>query len=64
MEKIKILGSKLGSNEEVTHRIKLGNAAFSDYKKMWINNKHIGQTTKIKLYKSVIVPIMMYNAST
>ena len=60
----KILGSKLGSNEDILHRMNLGCIAFANFKKIWKNSKYIETNTKIRLYEALVVPVIMYNSGT
>ena len=64
MRNTKILESKLGSNGEILHRINLRCASFAKYKEIWRNNKHLSTHTNVRVYQSLIVPIIMYNSST
>lgn len=57
---VKKLGSKIGDNADINIRIKNSNSAFNSMWKVW-RSKHIARSTKIRLYKACILPILMYN---
>ena len=60
---LKVLGSKLGSNEDIRHKINMGCITFK-YKGIWNEKKHLDKKTKIRLYEALVVPIMIYNSCT
>ena len=31
---------------------------------IWIRNQYVSQKTKIRLYKAIVKPVLLYNAST
>jgi hypothetical protein len=55
------LGSRIDPVTDITIRITSGNFAFKSLNKIWRNYKHIRLSTKIKMYNTYILPIMMYN---
>ena len=59
----KKLGSLLGDTEDMENRIKLSWAAMSQMKKLW-KGKKVSTKRKIKLYKSLVKPILTYNFGT
>ena len=60
----KILGTKLCSTKDTVSRINLANAAFSKYRKAWLNGKKITLKTKIRIYEAQVVSVLMYNSCT
>ncbi len=54
---IKHLGSFLGTAEDVQHRIRMAEVAFSNF--LW---KKIKLDVKITLFKSMVMSVLMYNA--
>ena len=60
----KLLGSLLCSTSDIQRRINLGNAAFSKYKKVWLQRKKISLARKIQIYEAQVVSVLMYNSST
>ena len=60
----KILGSKLCSIQDITHRIDLGCVAFRKFQIIWDQNNNLEIGTKIKLYEAMVIPILLYNSCT
>ena len=60
----KKLGSLLGSSEDIMRRKQLSIAATRNLDNIWIRNTSIRKTTRIKLYKTLIKPILLYNCGT
>ena len=58
--KTRKLGSLIGDDMDVNKRIQSSNAAFGMMWKIWRNPK-IARSTKLKLYKAIILPVLMYN---
>ena len=62
-----LLGSKLGSEEDVTNRCNKANVAFyTTYKKLWCQGPkraQISEKRKIKLYESLVTSVLLYNCS-
>ena len=60
-----LLGSKLGSEEDIVNRRNKANTAFySKYKKLWCNGPKrakISEKRKLELYEALVVSILMYN---
>ena len=59
-----LLGSKLGSEEDVKNRINKANTAFWSFDKLWCQGSKRCQITedrKIKLYNSLVVSVLLYN---
>ena len=58
------LGSKLGDREDIIHRKQLSNNAMDKMNNIWFNSDKIKVELRIKMYKSLIKPILLYNSST
>ena len=59
-----LLGTKLGSEEDVTNRINKANTAFWSFDKLWCQGSKRNQITearKISLYGSLVVSVLLYN---
>lgn len=60
-----LLGSKLGSEEDIINRLNKANVAFhSSYKKLWCQGHkrtQISEQRKIKLYEALVTSILLYN---
>ncbi|XP_063695298.1 uncharacterized protein LOC134826737 [Bolinopsis microptera] len=59
-----LLGTKLGSEQDVTNRINKANTAFWSFDKLWCQGSERSQITekrKIKLYDSLVVSVLLYN---
>ena len=60
----KVLGSLLCSTEYVRRRCQLGNVAFANYDKCWLKGPKIPLQTKLRLYDSLVVSVMLYNCNS
>jgi len=60
---VKKLGSKLGAYADIQHRIILANAAFRRAWKIWLHDRTIHRTTRLKIYNATILPIFLYNSA-
>ena len=58
------LGSKLCDKEDIQRRCTLGNVAFQDYKKVWEQGQRICLSTRLKIYESLVVSVMLYNCNS
>ena len=58
------LGSKLGDSEDIIYRKELSNTAMNRINTIWIKKDKIKEDLRIKMYKSIIKPVMLYNSST
>ena len=58
------LGSKIGDKEDVSRRKQLASAKLFEMKNIWIRNDHIRRETKLRLYKAIVKPVLLYNSST
>ncbi|GFR88115.1 hypothetical protein ElyMa_004243400 [Elysia marginata] len=62
--KTKKVGSLTGDTEDVERRKQLSNVALHKLKNVWISKDKIKRETKIKLYKSLVKSILIYNCGT
>jgi hypothetical protein len=62
--KNKSLGSLLCSEEDINRRCQLGNLAFSNFDKVWLQGPKIPLRTKIKLYDSLVASVILYNSNS
>ena len=60
----KKLGSLIGVSEDIRRRKQLATAALVKMNNIWIRKDKIKQSLRLKLYKSLIKPILVYNAGT
>ena len=58
----KLLGSKLCSTKDILNRIQLGNVAFANFKKVWLQKDNISLDRKLLIYEAQVVSVIMYNA--
>ena len=58
----KLLGSLMCSTKDIIRRCTLGNIAFNNFKKVWMNSK-ITLDKKLKVYEAQVVSVIMYNSS-
>ena len=58
------LGSKLGDAEDVLKRKQLAAGKLKEMNNIWIRNQQVSRKTKIRLYKAIVKPVLLYNAST
>ena len=59
-----VLGTKLGSEEDIINRINKANTAFRSYDKLWRQGpkrSQISEERKLKLYESLVVSVQLYN---
>ena len=61
---VKKLGSLLGDNEDVCRGKQYSTVALNKLQSLWIRKDKISQDFKIKLYKSLIKPVLVYNSGT
>jgi len=62
--KSKLLGSYMCSSYDIQQKCILGNLAFSNYNKLWLQGKRISLPTLIRVYEAMVVSVMMYNCSS
>ena len=60
----KKLGSLLGVREDINRRKQLATVALNKINNIWIRKDKIKQSLRLKLYKSIIKPILIYNSGT
>ena len=60
----KSLGSLICSIQDIKRRCQLGNAAFSNYDKCWLQGTKIPLAIKIKLYNALVTSVMIYNSNS
>ena len=61
-----LLGTKLGSEEDIQNRINKANTAFWSFDKLWCQGpkrSQISEERKIQLYNSLVVSVLLYNCS-
>ena len=58
------LGFLLGDREDVARRKQLAAAAFSSLWSLWTRGSSISEKGRIRLYKALVLPILLYNSST
>ena len=61
---VKKLGSLLGDKEDVARRKQLAAAAMDKYERVWIRGDKIRLSKRLKLYKTVVKPVLLYNTGT
>ena len=61
---VKKLGSLLGVTEDINRRKQLSMAALYKINNLWIRKDRIKQSTKLKLYKTLVKPVLLYNSGT
>jgi hypothetical protein len=60
----KSLGSLLCSEKDIQRRCNLGEAAFQNYDKCWLQGPKIPLHIKIKLYNALVASVMIYNSNS
>ena len=60
----KKVGSLIGDLEDVKRRKQLSTAALNKLYHVWMKGNKLKATTKIKLYKSLVKSILLYNCGT
>ena len=58
------LGSLLGDHEDILRRKMLAIAAMNNMNNIWVRNKKVGIEKRLKLYNTLVKPVLTYNAST
>jgi hypothetical protein len=61
---VKKLGSLLGDSGDMIRRKSLATAAFNNMKKVWIRNNKVHIRKRIKLYNTLVKPVLLYNSGT
>ena len=62
--KIKKVGSLLGDNEDICRRKQLANAAIQKLNSVWFRKDRIKQHIRIKLYRTIVKSVLLYNCET
>ncbi|KAK3701307.1 hypothetical protein RRG08_066799 [Elysia crispata] len=60
----KKVGTLIGDEEDVERRKRLSNAALTKLLNVWIKGDKIKRKTKLKLYRSLVKSILVYNCGT
>ena len=60
----KKLGSLLGDAEDITQRKLLSTQSLQKLNNIWIRKNKIRPEIRIKLYKSIVKPVLLYNSQT
>ena len=67
VEEIKYLGTTLTSQnsiqEEIESRLKLGNACYHSVQNL-LSSSLLSKNLKIKIYKTIILPVVLYGCET
>ena len=58
------MGSLIDDNKDVERRKQLANVALNKLNNVWIKGNKLKTSTKIKLYKSLVKSILLYNCGT
>lgn len=61
---IKKLGSKLDTEVDIDHRIRLSNAAFARMKCLRIYCDRMSVALRVRIYKTYVLPLLQYNMGT
>ena len=62
--KVKKLGSLIGDAEDIMQRKQLSIVAMRKFESIWIRKNKIRPQIRLKLYKSIVKPVLLYNSST
>ena len=60
----KKVGSLIGNKEDVERRKQLSTVALHKLTNVWIRNEKIKRETRVKLYKSLVKSVLLYNCGT
>ena len=60
----KKLGSQLGDAEDIVNRKLMANITLHTIEDKWVKKDHVKQHIKLESYKTLVKPILLYNAST
>ena len=61
---VKKLGSLLGDTEDMQRRKKLSIASLNRLNNIWFKKDHISEQLCLKLYRTLVKPVLLYNSST
>ena len=56
----KQLGSLMCSTRDILRRIQLGNVAFANFSKIWLQGRRISLKRKLQVYEAQVVSVLMY----
>ena len=58
------LGSLLGDTEDIANRKLKSNTTLHTIEKSWYKKDHVKQSVKLRAYKTLVKPILIYNSPT
>ncbi|XP_065062423.1 uncharacterized protein LOC135689200 [Rhopilema esculentum] len=61
---VKKLGSLLSDTEDIQRRKQLSIASMNRLNHIWIRKDHVSEKLRLKLYRTLVKPVLMYNSST
>ena len=61
---VKKLGCLLGDTADIQRRKQLSIASMNRLNHIWIRKDHISEKLRLKLYRTLVKPVLMYNSST
>ena len=61
---VKKLGSLLGDTEDIQRRKQLSIASMNRLNNIWFRKDHISEQLRLKLYRTLVKPVLLYNSST
>ena len=61
---VRKLGSLLGDEEDMDRRMSLASAQFKQLTKLWEKSSKTAVETRMRVYNSFILPILLYNSNT
>ena len=61
---VKKLRSLLGDTEDIQRRKQLSIASMNRLNNIWFRKDHISEQLRLKLYRTLVKPVLLYNSST
>ncbi|XP_065195415.1 uncharacterized protein LOC135826742 [Sycon ciliatum] len=61
---VRQLDSLMGSAEDIDRRISLASQAYGSMCSLWLRRKHVSERSRLKLYSSLVLPVLLYNCET
>ena len=61
---VKKLGYLLGDTEDIQRRKQLSITSMNRLNHIWIRKDHVSEKLRLKLYSTLVKPVLMYNSST
>ena len=61
---VKKLGSLLGDQQDIARRKHLSSSAMNNLNKVWLRSNHISEKHRLKLYRTLVKPVLLYNCAT